>query len=83
MKHIVVIFLFVVVSVSLLASLALAQPASADQVSINNGGYHLGPGLWQLAGEASGSGYHLRIPGRPSLRGNGCCCLRFPCVVKP
>jgi hypothetical protein len=83
MKQIVAIVLFVVVGVSLLASLALVQPASANQDTVSSGGYHLGTGRWRLAGESSGSGYHLLIPGSPSLRGNGCCCVHLPCVDKP
>jgi hypothetical protein len=83
MKRIVTILLFVVVGVSLLASLALVQPASAYQGVFNNGGYHLTPGRMQVVGESTGSGYHLLIPGSPSLRGNGCCCGLLPCVVKP
>jgi hypothetical protein len=83
MKRIVAILLFVVVGVSLLVSLALVQPASAYQDVVYNGGYHLEPSRLQFAGESAGSGYHLLIPGGPSLRGNGCCCANLPCVVKP
>jgi hypothetical protein len=83
MKLIVAILLFVVVGVSLLASLALVQPASAYQDVVYNGGYHLTPGRMQFVGELAGSGYHLLIPGSPSLRGNGCCCAHLPCVVRP
>ena len=83
MKRIITILLFVVVGVSLLASLALIQPASAYQDVVNNGSYHLTPGRMQFVGESAGSGYHLSIPGSPSLRGNGCCCDHLPCVVRP
>jgi hypothetical protein len=83
MKRIVIILLLVLVGVSLLASLALVQPAAADQSAAYEGGYHLTPARWQLTGESSGSGYHLSIPGSPSLRGNGCCCTHLPCVRKP
>ena len=83
MKRIVTIMLFVVVGVSLLASLALVQPASAYQNGVNNGGYHLTPNRMLFVGESIGSGYHLLTPGSPSLRGNGCCCVHLPCVGKP
>jgi hypothetical protein len=83
MKRNIAICLIVFVAISMLASLVLVQPASADPVPINTGGYHLVPVRWHLAGEASGSGYYLRMPGSPALRGNGCCCTHLPCVVKP
>jgi len=83
MKRIVVFLLFVVVGVSLLASLALVQPANAYQEVIYSGGYHLEPNRLQFAGESAGPGYHLLIPGGPSLRGSGCCCAHLPCVGKP
>ena len=83
MKRTVTILLIIVVGVSLLASLALVQPASADQDVAYNGGYLLAPTRWQIAGKSSGPGYHLRIPGSPPLRGNGCCCSHLPCVRKP
>ena len=83
MKRIMAIILSLVVGVSLLASLALVQPASAYQEVVDNGGYHLTPGHMQFVGESAGSGYHLLVPGSPSLRGNGCCCAHLPCVVRP
>jgi hypothetical protein len=83
MKRTVTILLLVVVGVSLLASLALVQPAYADQDVVYSGGYQLATARWQIAGEVSGPGYHLRISGSPSLRGNGCCCSHLPCVRKP
>jgi hypothetical protein len=83
MKRIVAILLCVVVGVSLLVSLAMVQPASAYQDVAINGGYHLTPGRMLFVGESAGSGYHLLIPGSPSLRGNGCCCVHLPCVGKP
>ena len=83
MKRIVAIFLFVVVGVSLLASLALVQPASADQDVIDNGSFHLRPSPLRFAGESAGPGFHLHVPGGPLLRGNGCCCAHLPCVRKP
>jgi hypothetical protein len=83
MKRNMTILLFVLVGISLLASLALVQPASADHDVAYSGGYHLMPARWQIAGESSGAGYQLRIPGSPSLRGNGCCCANLPCVSRP
>ena len=83
MKRIVAILLFVVVGISLLVSLALVQPASAYQEVVYNGSYHLAPSRMQFAGESAGPGYHLLIPGSPSLRGNGCCCAHLPCVGRP
>jgi hypothetical protein len=83
MKRFVAILLFVLVGFSLLISLALVQPASAYQDVVYNGGYHLEPSRLQIAGESAGPGYHLLIPGGPSLRGNGCCCAHLPCVSRP
>jgi len=83
MRRTAAILVLILVLVSLLASLALAKPASANQVNTFTGGYHFGPGHSQFAGESEGFGYHLRIPGAPSLTGNGCCCAHLPCVRKP
>jgi regulator of protease activity HflC (stomatin/prohibitin superfamily) len=83
MKQLIAITLLVLVGVSLLASLALVQPASADQRIETNGGFHLATARWQLSGESSAPGLHLHIPGSPTFRGNGCCCAHLPCVFKP
>jgi len=83
MKQLISLTLLILVGVSLLASLVLVQPASADHAIGINNGYHLVPARWQLAGESSAPGLHLRTPGSPSLRGNGCCCANLPCVFKP
>jgi len=84
MRRMMAIVLFIVVGISLLASLVLVQPALASQVKDTTpGGYHLVQGRSQFVGESHGSGYHLQIPGSPSLTGNGCCCSNLPCVRKP
>ena len=83
MKRPISIALLILVGVSLLVSLALVQPASADQDMVSKGGYHLEPVRWQLTGESSAPGFHLRVPGSPLLHGNGCCCTHLPCVRKP
>jgi len=41
------------------------------------------PVACSFVGESAGSGYHLLIPGSPSLRGNGCCCAHLPCIRRP
>jgi hypothetical protein len=83
MRRNLTICLFVVVGISLLASLTLIQPVSAEPVTENYASYHLGLAPWQLSGDSSGPGYHLHIPGSPSMRGSGCCCTHLPCVAKP
>lgn len=55
---------------------------SVEQTTSSGEGYRLATLAWQVDGTASGSGYILRSPTGPNLRGNGCCCTFIPCLLR-
>ena len=80
-RNLIVILLIIFL---LAGSTAVSRPASALTNPANNIGssYTLNNLEWQLSGVSSDGGYFLFTPTEPALRGNGCCCLFLPCVVK-
>jgi len=79
------------VCVLLLAGVVLAQsgggsepsaPYTVERGMASGGGYRLTSVAWQFSGAASGGGYRLLGPASPTLRGNGCCCVRLPGVLR-
>ena len=81
MRNLIVIILIIFL---LAGSTAVANPVSAvPYLSANSSrGYTLTSLDWQLSGVSAEGSYFLFTPSLPALRGNGCCCLFLPCVVK-
>ena len=81
--------ILVILVVSLLLSGTALQAAGPSPVphtvegcTMTGGGYRLSVQGWRITGAARGGNYSLSIPVEPSLRGNGCCCIYLPMVVR-
>ncbi len=89
MRRQMVIIVLVIASL-LLSTVALAQSGphkppllyTVKAGTASGGHYHLSSMAWEVGGTAYGGGYHLQGLLRPTLRGNGCCCVYVPCVFR-
>ena len=80
----------IVVASLLLSTVVLAQSGphkppllyTVKAGTASGGNYHLSSLVWEMSGTAYGRGYRLLGLIRPMLRGNGCCCVYLPCVLR-